>query len=140
VRTTKHLPKRKPIEPIKPFELAIEDMTTAEKAGLVNVEYILAKFVEAVEGIGVFKGIKPTQVIRALERLGDFKKMFVQMKKVDIDFKGLLASAPISHLERIVDAELVEEWDSENSSLTDGPRGQHRLQPLTSRSGRIGSK
>jgi len=116
---------------------AIEDMTVAEKAGLVNVEYILAKFVEAVEGIGVFQGIKPTQVIRALERLGDFKKMFVQMKRVDIDFKGHLAHASISQLEKIIDAELVEERDGANLSLDTRSGGKSRVQLIPSRSGRI---
>ncbi len=89
----------------------VDEMDQAELAGMVTVEYVLAQFVKCVEGIGVFEGIKPPQVIRALERLGDFKKMFVQLKKVDIDFKGLLREAPLSHLNKIINAEILEETE-----------------------------
>ena len=87
----------------------INELDQKEKAGMVTKEYILSKFVECVEGVGVFEGIKPTQVIRGLERLGDHLKMFIQHKKVDIDFRGLLREAPIHHLEKIVEAEVLEE-------------------------------
>jgi len=127
-------------------DTAIEDMDIAEKAGLVTVEYILAKFVDCVEGIGVFEGIKPQQVIRALERLGDFKKMFIQQRKVEIDFKGLLRGVSETHLEslvgveeKIIDAELVGERNSENPRLNPGSGSKSRVQPLSTRSGRLNS-
>lgn len=103
----------------------VDEMNQTELAGMVTVEYVLAQFVKCVEGIGVFEGIKPPQVIRALERLGDFKKMFVQLKKVDIDFKGLLREAPLSHLEKIVDAEILEE--AEVPTLPVSPTRSGRL-------------
>ena len=115
----------------------IASLDQAELAGMVTKEYVLAQFVKCVEGIGVFEGIKPPQVIRALERLGDFKKMFIKEAKLDINILGqLVSNMPMKQLETIVDAEVVEERDSENLSLTDGSGSKPGLQPRTTRSGR----
>jgi len=116
------------------------DLSEKDKAEMVTVDYILAKFVECVEGVGVFEGIKPTQVIRALERLGDFKKMFVQRAALDVNFLALLREAPMQQLEKIQDAELVGERDTEIPRLTPGSGSKSGLQSVPSRSGRIDTR
>ena len=115
----------------------IQSLSQAEKAGLVDKEYILSKFVECVEGVGVFAGCKPPQLLRALERLGDFKKMFVKEAKLDINIlQNLVSGMPVRHLEKIVDAEVVSGRDSEDARPALGSGSEPRVQPSSTRSGR----
>ena len=107
-----------------------EDCTQKEKAKLVTVEYILAKFVDVVEGHGAWAVAKPAQVLKALQLLGDWKKMFVQHKKVDIDIKGLVGGMPSETLRKIIDVEATEIPNSKDSSparLTDGNGSDSRV-------------
>ena len=115
----------------------IESLTQAEKAGLVDKEYILSKFVECVEGVGVFAGCKPPQLLRALERLGDFKKMFIKEAKLDINLiSKLISDMPVGHLETIIEAEVVGGRNDQDTRPALGSGSEPRVQPSTTRSGR----
>ena len=100
----------------------VEGLSQEEKAKLVTTEYILAKFVDVVEGVGPWAQAKPAQVLKALQLLGDWKKMFVQHKKVDININQLVQGMPDSSLKRIIDVS-TEDGHSKDSGvarLTDG--------------------
>ena len=121
-RKVKACPEKKVVEE-KSISSDIEDMSQADKAGLVTVEYILSKFVDVVEGVGPWAQAKPAQVLKALQLLGDWKKMFVQHKKVDIDIRQMISGMPTDVLKGIVDVEATEIRSGKNSGsrrLTDG--------------------
>ena len=108
----------------------VEDMSQEDKAGLVTVEYILSKFVDVVEGVGPWAQAKPAQVLKALQLLGDWKKMFVQHKKVDIDIRQVIGGMPTETLKGIIDVEATEvrsDKDSGSRRLSDGNRGHARV-------------
>lgn len=108
----------------------VEELSQAEKANLVNKEYVLAKLVDVTEGIGVWERAKPQQILQGIKMLGEFLKMFVQHKKVDIDIRQMISTMPTDVLKGIVNVEATEVRSSKNRSphrLTDGDRGHAGL-------------
>jgi hypothetical protein len=108
----------------------LEDMPQKDKAKLVTVEYLLAKMVDVVEGVGVWETAKPAQALKALQMLGDYKKLFVQHKKVDINIAGLVRGMPDDTLGKIIDVEILEDGSSKNrghARLTNGNKHSRRV-------------
>ena len=104
---------------IREVDKEIDDMSQKEKANLVTTEYILSKFVDVVEGVGPWKMAKPAQVLKALQLLGDWKKMFVQHKKVDINIQQMVRGMPDSSLRKIIDVEATQVGSSQDSRCQD---------------------
>jgi hypothetical protein len=116
--------QKEEVEPyINALELLLEGKSDEEKAAMVTNDWILARMVEAISGVGVWRFAKPAQINKTLELLATHRGMLVQKKQVSIDINAMMRQVPGDQLKEILDAEVITERLIENNRGDSGPNG-----------------
>jgi|2_EtaG_2_1085320.scaffolds.fasta_scaffold207530_2 hypothetical protein len=91
-----------------PLEGLLVDKTDEEKAAMVTPDWIKARMVEAVSGVGMWRFAKPAQINKTLELLATHLGMLVQKKQVNVDINAMMRQIGDGQLKEIVEAEVKE--------------------------------